>query len=329
MNRLNKTWATLALACAGAASLPLVAQAQGYPAQPVRMIVAFAAGGPTDVLARIVATGMSRSLGQQVIVDNRGGAGGILGTKETAKAKPDGYTVLFAGDATLTVQPQLSKNAGYDGLKDFTPIRIISSQSNVLVVNQSKGYKDVKDLIAKAKAKPGSVTFGSAGNGSPSHLIGALFESATQVNLSHIPYKGAGPAMIDLIGGQVDLMFVGMPVAKQNANRPELKLLATTGAARASALPDVPTFAEAGVSGLGADTAVWWGLVAPAGLPADVKTRLDTAMQAALKDPEVLKGLAEQGVDVIDRDGATMGQWIARDQAKWRKLIAEQKITTD
>lgn len=319
----------LALALAGVCALPALAFAQSYPSHPVKMIVAFAAGGPTDVLARIVALGMSKELGQQVFVENRVGGGGMIGTKEAAKAQADGYTILFAGDASLTVQPQLSSGAGYDARKDFTPLRLLTSQSNVLVVNASKGITDLGTLLSRARAKPGSLSFGSAGNGSPSHLIGALFETQAGVDLVHVPYKGAAPAMTDLIGGQIDMMFVGAPVALQNATRKNLLLLAVTGDRRLGALPNVPTFSEAGIKTLGGDTAVWWSMMAPAGLSPTIAAKLDDAIRATLNDAETQKSLAAQGVDVLNLDAKTTAQWIGRDLAKWSALIRSKKVSTD
>lgn len=319
----------MALALAAALALPTAALAQAYPARPVKLVVAFAAGGPTDVLARIVAQGLSKTLGQQVMVENRVGGGGTIGTKEVVKAPADGYTLLFAGDAALTVQPQLTRSAGYDAGKDFTPLRLVASQSNVLVVNASRGMADVKTLLARAKTKQGELTFGSAGNGSPSHLIGALFESQAGVDLVHVPYKGAAPAMTDLIGGQIDMMFVGTPVALQNASRKELVLLAVTGDRRLPALPNVPTFAEAGIHQLGSETAVWWSVMAPAGLPSAVSSALDEALRVALSDAQVQKNLNTQGVDVLNLDARATSQWIARDQAKWGALIRAKKVSAE
>lgn len=317
----------LALAVAGLLAAPTVAMAQDFPSKPVRMVVAFSAGGPTDVLARVVAKGMGAALGQQVIVDNKAGAGGMIGTREVAKASADGYTILFGGDAALTVQPQMSKTAGYDGVKDFTPLRLVATQTNVLVAHKSVGVSNVAELVAKAKSE--GISFGSAGVGTPAHLIGALFESQAGVNLLHVPYKGAAPAMTDLIGGQVNVMFVGMPVANQNKTRPELVLLAVTGDKRAPGMPDVPTFAEAGIKGLGGESAIWWSVMAPPGLPAQVKAKLDAALQAALNDPEVRNGLTQQGVEVLNLDSATTTQWLKRDTAKWGKLIQEKNISAD
>ena len=278
----------------------------------------------------MVATGLGRALGQQVIVDNRAGSGGTLGAREAARATPDGYTLIFAGDAALSVQPQLGgAAAGYDAQKDFTPLRLVASQANVLVVNASKGITDIPTLIARAKARSGAIAFGSAGSGSPSHLVGALFESQTGIDMLHVPYKGAAPAMTDLLGGQVDALFVGTPVALQMAGRKELLMLAITGDRRNRDLPNVPTFAEAGVRGLGSETSIWWAVMGPAGLPPAVTSRLESALEATLADPEVQKGLVTQGVETLNLDAKTTQQWIARDQAKWGALIRAKKIAAD
>lgn len=313
----------------GLLAAPAVTLAQAFPDRPVKMVVAFAPGGPTDVLARVVATGLAKTLGQPVVVDNRTGAGGMLGTREVAKASADGYTLLFAGDAALTVLPQLSKSAGYDPVKDFTPLRVVASQANVLLVNTSKGITDVPGLIQRAKAAPRTVTFASAGNGSPSHLIGALFESQAGIDMVHVPYRGAGPAMTDLLGGQVDALFVGTPTALQHASRKELLALATTGDKRLPGLPAVPTFAETGIRQLGAETAIWWSLMGPAALPAEVSAKLDLAIRNTLDDTEVRRQLERLGVDVLNLDARKTTEWITRDHAKWGALIAAKKITTE
>lgn len=319
----------LTVALAGLMALPGLAVAQAYPDRPVKMVVAFPAGGPTDVLARIVAQGMSKSLGKQVVIENRAGGGGAIGTKDAAKAAPDGYTILFAGDAALTVQPQLTSTAGYDARRDFTPLRLVASQANVLAVNANTGIKDMAALLARAKARPAGMTFGSAGNGSPSHLIGALFESETAIDLIHVPYKGAAPAMTDLIGGHIDMLFVGAPVALQNAKRHDLVMIAVTGDKRLPGLPNVPTFAETGVRNLGAETAIWWSVMAPAGLPPAVAATLDDAIRASLQDQDVLKSLTSQGVDVLNLEARTTEQWIARDLNKWGALIRAKKISNE
>jgi len=319
--RIRALAATLAIACAS-----LTAHAdEAFPSRPVKMVVGFAPGGPTDVLARILATAMSRTLGQQVVVENRAGAGGAIGTDAVAKAPKDGYTVLFSGDGALAVLPQLATTP-YDPQADLVPLRLVASQVNVLVSNASKGLPDMPTLLARAKASPGALTFGSAGGGTPSHLVGALMQSAAGIELTHVPYKGAGPAMTDLLGGQIDLMFVGMPVALQNAARKELKLIAVTGDRRSPALPDLPTFAEVGLSGLGNETGVWWALMAPSGTPPAIQAKLVAATRAALADPEARKTFATQGVDLLDQDAQTVSQWIARDHARWAELIRTRKI---
>ncbi|MET3373469.1 tripartite-type tricarboxylate transporter receptor subunit TctC [Variovorax boronicumulans] len=319
-----------ALALTLTACSSVAAFAETFPSHPIKMVVAFAPGGPSDLLARILATGMTKSLGQTVIVDNRSGAGGILGTQAVAQATADGYTLLFAGDSSLTVQPLLSpKNVSYHPVKDFVPLRMVASQANVLIANSSKGLLDVPTLIARAKAEPARVAFGSAGAGSPSHLIGALFQVSAGVDLVHVPYKGAAPAMTDLLGGQTDVMFVGVPVALQNARRKELAILAVSGAKRLPALPDTPTFAELGINGLGSESAAWWAVVAPTGIPESVHARLSNALQAAMNDVDVIKGFKAQGVDMLNLDGGTATKWIERDRTKWADVIKAKKITTE
>ena len=304
-----------------------VMAADDFPQRPIKLVVAFAPGGPTDVLARVVAVGMSKALGQQVFVDNKAGAGGAIGTDAVAHAPADGYTLLFSGDGALTVLPQMQKSVRYDPEKDLAPIRLAVSQVNVLVANAADKFNNVNDVLAAAKKDPGKLTFGSAGNGTPSHLVGALLESNAGVDLTHVPYKGAGPATIDLLGGRLDIMFVGMPVALQNASRKETTILAVTGDKRAPALPNVPTFAESGVKGLGDDVLVWWAVMAPAGVPQSVQAKLSAAVHAALTAPESRKAFALQGVDVLDQSGATVSKWISRDHARWAELIKSKKVS--
>ncbi len=305
---------------------PLAARADTWPERPLKVIVGFAPGGPTDTLARIFAGGLAGKVGAQVVVENKPGAGGLIGTQLVAKAQPDGYTLLFSGDGALTVVTQLNPNTGYDALKDLVPLRLVTGQVNVLVGNTGKGLKDMPALLMRAKAQPGALTFGSAGIGTPSHLLGALFESATGVTLSHVPYNGAEPAMTDLVGGTTDMMFVGMPVALRQAARKELAIIAVSGDQRATALPDTPTFAELGIKGLGGESGVWWALMAPAGLPSAIGEQLMKAARETLADAGVRKQYAAQGVDVLDRDGATTTRWIERDRERWAKLIAAGKV---
>lgn len=302
---------------------------QDFPTKPLRMLVGFAPGGPTDILARIVATAFSKALGQSIVVDNRPGAAGALAAQALAKSEANGYTVMFAGDGQLTLLPQLSANAGYVTQRDIAPVRTVAGQSNVLLVNKASGLKDLPALIRQAKARPGTISFGSAGNGTPSHLVGALLENAAGIELLHVPYKGAGPAMTDFLGGRLDLMFVGMPVATQYAQNDKLIPVAVTGAQRAARLPSVPTFTELGIKGLGEETDVWWAVAVPAATPAPVRARLDAALKTAMEDPQLKQSFVVQGVDRLDRDAAGTARRIETDHARWAQLIKAGKISNE
>ncbi|MFD0668791.1 Bug family tripartite tricarboxylate transporter substrate binding protein [Ramlibacter sp. MAHUQ-53] len=313
----------------GAASLlavPASTWAQDYPSRPVRLLVGFAPGGPTDLLARVVAVALGKALGQSVVVDNRAGAAGALAAQATAKADADGYTLLFAGDGQLTLLPQLLPAAGYSTQRDLAVVRTVAGQSNVLLAQRSAGITDMPSLLRAVRARPGKVSYGSAGNGTPSHLVGALFETATGTELLHVPYRGAGPAMGDFIGGRLDLMFVGMPVASQHAQDPKFVPLAVTGRRRSPRLPQVPTFAELGIAGLGDETDVWWALAAPAATPASVRARLDAALRAAMEDPQVRQAFETQGVELVDRDAAATQARIRADEARWAGLLKAGKV---
>ncbi|MEO7241536.1 MAG: tripartite tricarboxylate transporter substrate binding protein [Variovorax sp.] len=328
MKSSRRALMTLAAAVALGCSAIAIA-AEDFPQRPIKLVVGFAPGGPTDLAARVLAPALSKTIGQQVFVENRAGAGGMIAADQVAKATADGYTLMFAGDGALTVLPHLSNSTTYDVVKDFVPVRLALAQSSVLVVNADKGLTDVKAVVAAAKAKPGQLNYGSGGNSTPSHLIGALFESETGVEMTHVPYKGAGPATVDLLGGRLDIMFVGMPVAVQNASRKQVKLLAVAGDRRSPALPDVPTFAEAGVKGLGDQTRAWWAVMAPSGLPAPVLAKLADATQAALADPETVKAYAALGIDVINEDGTTVSKAIVDGSARWGALIKSKNIKAE
>ncbi len=307
-------------------SVPGLSRAQEFPARPLRMLVGFAPGGPTDILARLTALALGKALGQTVVVENRPGAGGAVAAQALARAEPDGYTVMFAGDGQLTLLPQLSASAGYDTLRDYAVIRTVAGQSNVLMANRSSGITDMASLLRIAKEQPDKLSFGSAGNGTPSHLVGALFEDATGTRLLHAPYRGAGPAMADFLAGRLDLMFVGMPVALQNAQDKKLAVLATTGRRRSASLPDVPTFFELGIQGLGEDTDVWWAVAAPVATPPGIQARLDSALRAAQQDPALRQSFDKQGVDLIERTSAASVAQIKSDQARWARLLKAGKI---
>jgi tripartite-type tricarboxylate transporter receptor subunit TctC len=307
-------------------SVPALSLAQDFPGRPIRMLVGFAPGGPTDILARLTALAMGKALGQSVVVENRPGAGGAVAAQALARAEPDGYTIMFAGDGQLTLLPQLSASAGYDTLRDYAVIRTVAGQSNVLMANRSSGITDMASLLRIAKEQPDKLSFGSAGNGTPSHLVGALFEDATGTRLLHAPYRGAGPAMADFLAGRLDLMFVGMPVALQNALDKKLSILATTGRRRSALLPDVPTFFELGIQGLGEDTDVWWAVAAPVATPSSIQARLDSALRTALQEPTVRQSFDKLGVDLLERASAASVVQIKSDQARWARLLKAGKI---
>lgn len=322
--RRRTALSTLAALCA-----PLPSLASDFPTKPVRLLVGFAPGGPTDLLARIVASALGKALGQAVVVENRAGAGGAIAAQALAKADADGHTLMFAGDGQLTLLPQMSVNAGFSTQRDLAVIRTMAGQSNVLMVNRASGITDMASLLAQAKAKPGRISYGSAGNGTPTHLVGALFENATKTDLLHVPFRGAGPAMSEFLGGRLDLMFVGMPVASQHVSNPALATLAVTGRRRSQRLPQVPTFTELGIVGMEDETDVWWAVVAPAGTSAAVKARLDKAVRDALQDAQLRQSFEAQGVDIQDRDAAATLARIKADEARWAALLRSGKLRTE
>ncbi|MBL8386393.1 MAG: tripartite tricarboxylate transporter substrate binding protein [Burkholderiales bacterium] len=308
---------------------PIAAPAQPYPAKPVRLVVGFPPGGPTDNLARVVGTALGKALGQSVIVDNRPGAGGLVSLQTLAKQEADGYTILFASDGQMGLLNHLYPKAGLDVRREFVPIRMVAAQSNVLMVNAGKGIGQIEALIGRARAAPGKLAFGSGGIGTPSHLVGLLFESATGTTLLHVPYKGAAMAMTDLIAGQVEMMFVGISVALQQAAREQLRAIAVTGARRAANLPQVPTFEELGVKGLADDVSFWWAVAVPAATPAPVRARLDAALRAAQGDPELRQAFQTQGLDATDLDAAATAARIERDHARWGEMVRAGRIKAE
>ena len=261
------------------------ALAQAYPTKPVTIIVPFAAGGTTDILARIIGQALTAELGQSVVVDNRAGAGGNIGGQAAAKATPDGHTLFMGTVGTHAINASLYKKMPFDPVKDFAPLTRVANVPNLLVANPAQPYKSVKDLIAYAKANPGKVNFGSSGNGSSIHLSGELFKSLAKVDMQHVPYKGSAPAVTDLLGNQIGIMFDNMPSAIQHVRSGKLAPLAVTTAKRSPELPNVPTIAEAGVPGYEATS--WFGMFAPAGTPAPVLAKLNAAIVKVLAQPDV------------------------------------------
>jgi len=296
--------------------------AQDYPNRPVRLIVPFPPGGSNDVVGRLVAMQLSTQLGQQVFVDNRGGAGGVIGTEACATAAPDGYTLCIVSIAHA-VNPALHK-LNYDPIKSFTPISIFATGPNVLAINPTLPVNSVKELVALAKQKPGELNYASAGVGSFQHLGGELFKLTAGVNIVHVPYKGGGPAMQDVISGHVKIMFSSLIQTTPFIKSGQLKALGTGGAKRSSVLPDVPTISEAGVSGYVADN--WWGLAAPAGLPGPLVEKLYAASQAALKSPELLAAFEREGAAPVTMTTAEFGEYVKGEIVKWARVVKEGNI---
>jgi len=296
--------------------------ADDYPSRPVRLIIPFPPGGSNDVVGRLVAQQLSTKLGQQVYVDNRAGAGGTIGTETCANSAPDGYTICVISIAHA-VNPALYP-LKYDPIKSFTPISIFATGPNVLVVNPTSPIRSVKDLLALAKEKPGSLNYASAGVGSFQHLGAELFKLQAHVNLVHVPYKGGGPAMQDVVAGHVKIMFSSLVQTTPFIKSGQLIALGTGGAKRNPVLPDVPTIAEAGVPGYMADN--WWGLAAPAGLPQPIIDKLYSATQAALKSPELQAAFDREGAATVEMTSAEFGDYIKTEIAKWGRVVKEGHI---
>jgi tripartite-type tricarboxylate transporter receptor subunit TctC len=300
------------------------AWSQSYPSQPIRLIVPYAPGGGTDISARVIAKQVSDALGQPVLVDNRPGAGTTLGTAIVAKAPPDGYTLVY-GSVTHTIAPALYKaRLPYNALRDFTPVAEIATFPFVLVTRPDTGIRSVKELIARAKAQPGKLNYGSVGNGTGTHLAGEMFKQLTGTEIVHVPYNGSGPALVALLGKQVDLAILDTPPVMQHLGSGTLKVLAVTTARRASVLPDVPTLAEAGAPGF--DFTSWWGVMGPAGLPEPVVQRLNTEFAKALRNPEVQKSLASFAADPVINTPQEFGRTIRAELDKYERVVTTAHI---
>ncbi len=301
--------------------------AQTYPTKPVTIIVPFAAGGATDILARIIGQALTTELGQSVIVDNRAGAGGNIGGQAAAKATPDGYTLFMGTVGTHAINASLYKKMPFDPVKDFAPLTRVANVPNLLVANPNQPFKTVKDLIAYAKANPGKVNFGSSGNGSSIHLSGELFKSLAKVDMQHVPYKGSAPAVTDLLGNQIAVMFDNMPSALQHVRSGKLVPIAVTTAKRSPELPNVPTIAEAGLPGYEATS--WFGMFAPADTPAPVLAQLNKAIVKVLNQADVKKKISEQGAEAYSETPEQFAAFIQAEAAKWGKVVKESGASLD
>jgi tripartite-type tricarboxylate transporter receptor subunit TctC len=314
--------------CAGAALLvgilATASNAQTYPARPVRMIVPFTPGGSTDIYARTLSPKLGDALGQQVVVDNRPGAGGTLGADLAAKSPPDGYTLWIGQTANLAIGPALRKKSPYDPVRDFAPITMVQRASSVLIVNAGSPLRSLKDLIAYAKKTPGGATYGSAGIGTTGHINGFLVAKVAGIELLHVPYKGASPAMLDLQAGRITMMATSIGSSAGMIKQGKIRALATTGAKRAPALPDVPTAAEQGLTGY--DVSSWHAVLAPAKTAAPIITRLNRELVAILKLPDTQEKLSSEGGEVMPTTPEEAGSFIRNEVAKWSKLLKDANI---
>jgi tripartite-type tricarboxylate transporter receptor subunit TctC len=299
--------------------LPLLALAQAYPSKPVRLIVPFPAGGPADIFGRGLAQGMSDNLGQAVIVENVGGVGGVLGVDRAAKAAPDGYTLALNSASTVSIAPFSLSKMPYDVKKDLALITLVVRVPEVLAVHPSLPVNDLAQLIAYAKANPGKVNFGSAGAGSITHLAGELLKAEAKLDMVHIPYKGAAPAVTDLLGGQVQMGIFDVPILLGHIRAGKLRALAITSARRAQTLPDVPTTAELGYPNVTSDN--WYGLVAPAATPGEVRRRIHAAATAALRSPALIEQYAKVSGVASPGTPEDYAAFLAAEQAKWRRIV--------
>jgi tripartite-type tricarboxylate transporter receptor subunit TctC len=309
--------------------LPLCAgaQAPAYPTRPIRLVVPFPPGGATDILAREVAKHLTDAWGQSVVVDNRPGAGGNIGSELVAKAAPDGYTLEMGTVGTHAINASLYSKMPYDHVKDFVPVILVAGVPNVLEVNPSVPVNSVQELIAYAKANPNKLNFASSGSGTSIHLSGELFKVMAGVQMTHVPYKGSAPALQDLLGGQVQLMFDNLPPSLPQIKAGKLRALAVTSATRAPALPDVPTVAEAGLPGFEASS--WFGVLAPAGTPPDIVTKLNAEIAKWLTSPEAKEKLAGVGANIAGGTPEDFARHIQAETAKWAKVVKESGAKVD
>lgn len=312
----------VALALFAAAS----SAAQTYPERPLRMIVPFPAGGGSDAVGRIIAQKLTERLGQQMVVDNRAGAGGSIGTEAAVRANPDGYNMVLASTSEIAINPALYK-LSYDTMEGLTPVAMVASAAMVVVVAPASGLDGIKSLIAMAKAKPGKINVASAGNGTITHLSGELFRSMTGLSWTHVPYKGAPPALTDLAGGRVEVMFSSLPAAMPLIKSGRIKAIAMSTRARQASLPEVPTVIESGVPAY--DVVYWYGVFVPAATPKPVVARLAGEIEQSLKQKDVITNLANQGAVPGDMSQQQFAQFVAAEHAKWTKVVKSSGAKAD
>jgi tripartite-type tricarboxylate transporter receptor subunit TctC len=319
---IEKSMLLAALCAACAASAP--ASADNYPTRPIRYIVPAPPGGAPDALARQTGQKLAEAMGQSVVIDNRAGGNGIIGSEIAARAVADGYTIVMGYAGPFSINPSLYPKLPYDPVRDFVPLALVATGQNVLVVNLSVAARSVKELIALAKAKPGQLNYASGGTGQSSHLSMELFTSMAGIKMVHIPYKGAGPAMADVIGGQVALQFLAVPPAITQIKSGKLIGLGVTGSKRVPALPDVPTIAESGLAGY--EVLTWYGAFAPAKTPKPIIARLTRELAAAMGSKDMQMQLQKQGLESGAVSADEFGKWLRAEVAKWRKVVADANI---
>lgn len=322
-----KTFPVMQVLIASVAMLAAPVQAQTYPAKPIRLIVPFPAGGGSDVVGRLVAQKLGERVGQQVFVDNRSGAGGSIGTEVAVKSAPDGYTVVLASTSEVAINPALYSKLSYDPVRDLTPAVLVGSTPMVILIHPSLPVKSVRELVALAKAKPGEINVASAGNGTITHLSGELFRTRVGANWTHVPYKGAPPALTDLASGQIQVMFSSLPAAMAFIKASRVKPLAVSAQKRAPALPDTPTVIESGIAGY--DVEYWYGIFVPAATPKNVVTRLYDEITYTLRQPDFVTSLANQGATPGTLTQPQFADFVKSEAGKWGQVVKASGAKAD
>lgn len=312
-----------AIAALGTACLPVHAQ-DNWPTKPIRVVVPFSAGGTSDILARTLGEKLQAALGQTIVIENKAGAGGVIGADLVAKASPDGYTFLLGTISSHAINPVLKPNMPYDAAKDFAPVILLGSISNVLLIGADQPYRNVKDVIAAAKAKPGSIAFASAGQGSSQHMSGETFKLLAGADITHVPYKGSAPAVQDLIAGQIPMSFETATVALPHVKSGKARALAVTSATRSAVLPDTPTMQEAGVPGF--DVASWQAFYAPAGTPAAIVARMNAEIQKIIATPEMKARMEGLGLSYAPNSPAEFAAFNRGELSKWSKIVKDGNV---
>jgi tripartite-type tricarboxylate transporter receptor subunit TctC len=318
MNARRKLFAAFAAALAMAS-----AAAQEYPARPIRLIVPFTPGGPSDILGRVIGQGLAERVGQQVVIDNRGGAGGNIGAEIAARSAPDGYTLFLGTPGILIANPAMGK-VPFDTLRDFAPVVLAANMTSIMVLHPSVPARTLKEFIDYARARPRQLTYGSSGNGSASHLATELFKLAAQVDIVHVPYKGAAPAVTDLLGGHLAVMLIGVPVSLPHVRAGKLVALGIASLQRYPVAMDLPTLAESGLPGF--EVANWFAVLAPAGTPASISGRLNSELNAVLRNNELRERLLKQGLESAGGTREEFAAYLRKEMEKWTKVVREARI---